>query len=657
MTRGGYMGRILSVDLASGQMRDDQVGGETMHDYIGGYGLGARLLYEQIPPGADPLGPENVLGFLTGPLTGTPALIGSRYVVVGKSPKTGGWGDANSGGYFGPTLKFAGYDGVLVRGVAPEPVYLLIEDGKARLCAAEELWGTKVAALERQLRARHGQNVRICSVGPSGEAASLLSCIINDGGRAAGRSGLGAVMGAKRLKAIVVRGKQKVPLADEARLKALRRHYLRGARDESCYRIFSEYGTCATTVGNAYSGDSPVRNWGGVGTRDFGSAAERLDGDRVLAYQRKKFACWGCPMGCGGIVELRQGEFALARENEYQGHKPEYETLGAFGTLLLNDDVESIIRANEICNDYGLDTISVGGVVGFAIECCENGVLSHHDVDGLDLRWGNAEAIVALTTKIARREGVGDLLADGIAAATARIGTGAVPFALEVGGEELPMHDPKFTPGIATTYILDATPGRHTQGTCMAPPYKLDLPDPDKYTYAGKADRTRKLINLSHVMNAAGLCWFGYLTYPVESLPEQLSAATGWAYTLENLYPVGERIATIRHLFNLREGLNPLLRRVPERMVGQPPQEDGPLAGITVDYRTQIAEYLEAVGWDAGTTVPGADALRVLGLDEMVAQVAGFTVPVADGYDPASRDAASVAVEGHGSVGKEGERG
>jgi aldehyde:ferredoxin oxidoreductase len=632
MARGGYVGRILSVDLDSGQMRDEQVDDQTLHETIGGYGVGARLLYDRIPAGADALGPDNVLGFLTGPLTGTPAVIGSRYVVVGKSPKTLGWGDANSGGYFGPELKFAGYDGVLLRGVAPEPVYLLVEHGQARLCDATDLWGTKVAALERELRARHGEKVRICSVGPAGEAVSFLSCIINDGGRAAARSGLGAVMGAKRLKAIVVRGEQKVPLADEARMKELRSQYLRGPRDEGCYSSFSQSGTCASTVGNAYSGDSPVRNWGGVGSRDFGSAAGRLDGDIVLAHQRKKFACWRCPLGCGGIVKLSQGRFALAPENEYLGHKPEYETMGAFGTMLLNDDVESIIKANEICNEYGMDTISTGAVVAFAVECRENGLLSRQDVDGLDLRWGNADAIVALTDKIARREGVGELLADGIAAAVARIGEKSLPYAIEVGGEELAMHDPKFTPGIATTYILDPTPGRHTQGTCMAPPFQLDLPDPDKYTYTGKPERTRKLINLSHVMNAAGICWFGYLTYPVESLPEQLSAATGWEYTLDDLYPIGERIATIRHLFNLREGLNPLLRRVPERMVGQPPQDAGPLAGVTVDYQTQIREYLEAVGWDARTTVPSAEALRALGLDEMVAQVSKFRVPATDEY-------------------------
>jgi aldehyde:ferredoxin oxidoreductase len=607
-------------------MHDEHVGDEILHRYIGGYGLGARLLYDKVPAGAEPLGPDNILGFLTGPLTGTPAVIGSRYVVVSKSPKTQGWGDANSGGYFGPELKFAGYDGVLLRGVAPEPVYLLIEGGQAQLCDATELWGLRVAALERELRARHGKKARICSIGPGGEAASLLSCIMSDGGRAAARSGLGAVMGAKQLKAIVARGDQQVPLADEKRLKELRRKYLSGPRNEGAYNAFHDYGNCIGVASNAYSGDSPVRNWGGIAERDFGDGvAEKLAGDNVLAYQKRRYACWNCPIGCGGIVKLQESRFALEAENEHQGRKPEYETLAAFGTLVLNDDVESVIKANEICDQYGLDTISTGTVVGFAIECREVGLLSQQDVDGLDLRWGNAEAIVALTDKIARREGVGELLADGVAAAVARIGEAALPYAMEVGGEELPLHDPKWNPGIATTYILDATPGRHTQGTCMVPPYGLDLPDPDKYQYSGKAERTRKLINLSHVMNAAGLCWFGYLTYPVESLPEQLSAATGWEHTLEDLYPIGERIATIRHLFNLREGLNPLLRRVPDRMIGRPAQEEGPLAGVTVDYQTQIREYLEAVGWDPRTTVPDAEALRALGLGELVEQVSAFS--------------------------------
>lgn len=626
------MGKLLWLDLSSSQIDTEEIAEDVLHDYIGGYGLGARLLYDRIPACADPLGPDSILGFLTGPLTGTTALIGSRYVVVGKSPKTGTWGDANSGGYFGPELKFAGYDGILVRGISPDPVYLLIEDDNAELRDASDLWGMRLMELERALRKRHGERVRVCSIGPAGEQVSLLAAVMNDYHRAAGRSGLGALMGSKRLKAIVVRGEKEVPVADAEGLRRLRAKYLR-EYDEDAYALFRDEGTCGITAESAYSGDSPVKNWGGIGVRDFGDdVADKISDDSVLAYQQRKFNCYRCPLGCGGVVKLEHGPFALDQANDYQGYKPEYETLAAFGSMLLNDNLGSIIKANEICNDYGLDTISTGSTVAFAIECREQGLLSERDVDGLDLRWGNAEAIVALTRKIARREGVGELLADGIVAAATRIGEDAWEYAIEVGGEELPMHDPRFWPGTATAYILDGTPGRHTQGSEMLPPPGLGLPEHDKYEYSGKAENHRKLVNLTHVMNSAGICLFAYMTFYIQSLPDQLSAVTGWKYSLEDLYPIGERIGTLRHLFNLREGLNPLLRRIPDRMVGVPPQDEGPLEGVTVDYRTQIREYLELIGWDPKTTVPSADSLRVLGLDELVDEAANFQVPAAEGW-------------------------
>lgn len=626
------MGKLLWLDLSSGEIGTEEIAEEVLHDYIGGYGLGARLLYDRIPARADSVGPDNILGFLTGPLTGTTALIGSRYVVVGKSPKTGTWGDANSGGYFGPELKFAGYDGILVRGISPHPVYILIEDDNAELRDASDLWGLKVTELERALCERHGEKVRVCSIGPAGEKVSLLAAVMTDHHRAAGRSGLGALMGSKRLKAIVVRGDQKVPVAEAEGLRKLRAKYLR-KRDEGTYALFHDAGTCDVMAEFTLKGDTPVRNWEGIGVRDFGEGVvEKISDDSVLAYQQRKYNCYRCPLGCGGIVKLDHGPFALDQANEYLGYKPEYETLAAFGSLLLNDNLESIIKANEICNDYGLDTISTGATVAFAIECREQGLLSQGDVEKLDLRWGSPDAIVALTGRIARREGVGELLADGVAAAAARIGKDAWEYAIDVGAEEVPMHDPRFWPALATTYILDGTPGRHTQGSEMLPPYGLELPEHDKYEYSGKAENHRKLVNLTHAVNSSGICLFAYLTFHIQSLPDQLSAVTGWKYSLDDLYLIGERIATLRHLFNLREGLNPLSHRIPGRIVGEPPQDEGPTEGVTVDYRTQIREYLELLGWDPGTTVPSADSLRALGLGELEDEVADFRVPVAEGH-------------------------
>ena len=459
----GFMGKLLNVDLTSGRMTEEPLDANICRNYVGGYGLGARLLYDRIPKGADPLGPQNVLGLLTGPLTGTPAIIGSRFVAVAKSPKTGGWGDANCGGHFGPHLKFAGFDGVLFSGISAKPVYLFIDEGRAQLLDAADLWGLGVTALEDLLVKRHGKGIQICSIGPAGEKLALSACIMNDKERAAGRSGLGAVMGAKKLKCVVVKGKMTVPVHDEQKMKDLRKQYLKQAT--GAFEVFRKYGTAGITHDAILSGDGPVRNWGGAGTTDFPSPrGRRISDDAVVGLDGyKAYGCWHCPIACGGKVTQKGGRFPLEL-NDGVGHKPEYETLAMFGSNLLNDDLASIVKVNEICNNLGMDTITVGATIAYAVECCENGLITRQQTDGLDLKWGNAAAIVALTEKIGRREGFGDVLADGVWAAWQKLGRIGTEYAVHIQGEEIPAHDPKFTPGLASTYWLTATPGRHTQG-------------------------------------------------------------------------------------------------------------------------------------------------------------------------------------------------
>ncbi len=622
----GYMGKILNVDLSRGDLTEEPVDEILYHQYIGGYGVGARLLYDRIPAGADPLGPDNILGFMTGPLTGTPAVIGSRFVVFGKSPKTNTWGDANCGGYFGPHLKFAGFDGLLFSGEAARPTYLFVEEGHASLRRAQHLWGKNVAEVEDMLMAEHGRDVQIVSIGTAGERRSLLACIITDRGRAAGRSALGALMGAKKLKAIVVKGKLKVPMADEEGLKALRKEYL--AEPGGFYSALRDYGTCAGTASSAQSGDSPVRNWSGAGPVHFPRAmAEKISDDSVIALQQKRYGCWHCPISCGGWVKVNEGKYALSASEHFLGHKPEYETLWAFGTNLLNPNLESIVKANAICNDYGLDTISVGAAIAFAIECYDQGIISREDSDGLELTWGNHDAIVTLAEKMAKREGFGEVLADGVRVAAQRIGGDAERYAIHVHGEELPGHDPRFMPALATTYLMDATPGRHTQGGAWAPPGMTVRSARMKYVYEGGAKDYYRLMTLMHVVNAAGLCMFGHFTYHIDLLPRQLTAVTGWQYTLNSLFETGMRIATIRHAFNLREGHNPLTRNVPARMIGQPPLEEGRLKDITVDHRTMIREFLRLLDWDRRTTIPSEKSLRRLGMEFLLGDTRSFEVP------------------------------
>jgi len=616
----GYMGRILDVNLTTGEIREEPLDQSMCRDFIGGYGLGARLLYDRIPPGADALGPDNVLGLLTGPLTGTPAVIGSRFVVVGKSPKTGGWGDANCGGFFGPHLKFAGFDGVLLSGISPKAVYLYIEDGRAELRDAGDLWGLGVTPLENLLKERHGAEVEICSIGPAGEMLSLTACVMNDKERAAGRSGLAAVMGSKKLKAVVVRGNQKVPVADEVKIKSLRREILK--QRTGAYDSLHREGTCGITEDSALSGDSPVKNWAGAGELDFPrDRAHKISGEVMVQSEGyKRYACWHCPIGCGGKMVQTGGKFPLEL-NDGVGHKPEYETLCMFGTNLLNDDLDSIVKVNEICNNLGLDTISVGATIAYVTECYENGLLTKAQTDGLEMTWGNAEAIVAMTEKIGRRDGVGEVLADGVKMAWERLGRIGTDYAVHIQGEELPAHDAKCTPGLLLTYLIAATPGRHTQGGELILPPDFELPQKDRLVYTGRAKTQSELVADMEVVNAAGLCMFGYLSYPRDSVAEQLTAVTGWQFDQEDIYRTGMRIYTLRHAFNLREGLNPLQRDLPGRLVGDPPLEAGIFEGLTMDYRTMIREFLGFVGWDLETAVPRADTLRELGLESLTADL------------------------------------
>jgi aldehyde:ferredoxin oxidoreductase len=602
---GGYIGKILFVDLSEGELKDEVLEEKLCRDFIGGYGIGARILYSRQKAGVDPLGPENTLGFITGPLTGTPATTGTRYTAVAKSPLTGGWGDANSGGYFGPHLKFAGYDAVFFNGIADKPVYLLIDEGKAELRDASHLWGKDTYETEDVVKAELGEEAEIVCIGPSGEKLSLISCIITRRGAAAGRSGLGAVMGSKKLKAVVARGNRKVPIADSEAANRLRKEHIALMRvaqqpgRPSFLERFHKYGTSSGGWPSAHSGDTPVKNWGGVGIIDFPDRSG-LARDLAIANLERRAGCWRCPIACEGRLKEGTGEYKYPAGTR----RVEYETQGTFGTMCLNNNTESINMANHICNSYGLDTISAGTIIAFAIECYENGIITKADTGGIELTWGNHQAIVAMTEKMARREGFGDILADGVKIAAEKIGRRADEYAVHIGGEELGMHDPKLMPAYrpgqpaAARYQMDATPGRHTQGF-----------GPTGFQ--------------GHLVNAAGLCMFGNMEVADASkyIAGFMSAVTGWDRSMDELLKAGERIANMRHVFNLREGINPLKWKVHPRIVGKPPQKEGPLAGVTADIEAQVYWNLGALDWDRVTTKPSRKKLLELGLNDVAEEL------------------------------------
>ncbi|MDO8673238.1 MAG: aldehyde ferredoxin oxidoreductase family protein [Dehalococcoidia bacterium] len=584
---GGYMGRFLFVNLTTGELKIEEPDEKLLKDYIGGYGIGVRLLYSMMKPGVDPLGPDNILGFAAGPLSGTRAPHGSRYTVFAKSPLTGGWGDANSGGDFGPGMKFAGFDAVFFSGISSKPVYLLLDSGKASLKDAGHLWGKDSNETEDILQKELGAKVQVSCIGPSGEKLSLISCVMNNKGRAAGRSGLGAVMGSKRLKAVVAKGGLTVPVSDNAGLIKFRREAIKNMTTPAG-QLFQKYGTAAIVAASSRSGDAPIKNWGGVGVVDFPNGAAISD-EAVIAYQSKKYGCYLCPTPCGGIMKAVSKDYEL----EAGSHKPEYETLAAFGTVCLNDNLESIIVANDICNRYGLDTISAGAVLGFALECYDNGLIDKGDTGGIELTWGNHKTIIEMLEKLAKREGFGDILADGVKKAAEKIGKNAADYAIHVGGQEVAMHDSRLAEHYYATYKFDATPGRHTQARPG-----------------------------SHVLNSSGACLIGNILMSKENyLNKSLALVTGWERTDDELKVIDERILNLRHAFNLREGINPNDRKLPGRLVGQPPQTEGPLAGKSIDTAAKTAAFLALRGWDPITFKPTKEKLLDLGLDDVAEDI------------------------------------
>lgn len=624
---GGYMNKILFVDLTRRKIREESLDVNLMKEYLGGYGLGARIVYEKQKAKVNPFGEGNFLGVLTGPLTGTSLPFVARFTVVGKSPLTNSWGDANSGGYFGPLLKSSGYDGIFFYGISEKPVYFLVNQGKAEIRSAEELWGQDTYYTEEFMKNKYGKRAELICIGPAGEKLSKIAAIITSKGRAAGRSGLGAVMGSKKLKAVVALGGVDVSVANSEQIEKLRRKYTKQMRDGLGFAsMYSTTGTPGYIMGGSINGDSPVKNWCGVGIKDL-IKYENYDYENFKQYIVGRGSCYKCPMGDWKYVSIKEGPYVLKEKS----HIPEYESASAFGSYCLNDNIESIIKCNDICNRYGLDTISAGSTIAFAISCYENGLISIRDTDGIELTWGNHSAIVKMTEKLAKREGIGDILADGVKLAAERIGKGSEKYAVHVGGQELPAHDSRFEPSMASIYTYDATPGRHTQASqyCVPPKLSEMMKDIDfsfsfgnkRNIYSGRAKAQKILSSLMHCVNSMGFCLFGYLSTEVDFMQECYSAVTGINVNLEDLMTIGERIGDLRLAFTIREGINIVKLNYPKIALGIPPLKEGPTKDITVDMDLMRKEFFNEMEWDLKTGKPKKHKLKELGLEWLVKDI------------------------------------
>ena len=646
------MGKVLWVDLSTGSITTEAISDDLYHRFLSGTGLAAYLLYKRIPAGADPLGPDNILGFVSGVLTASGSLFTGRWMVVGKSPLTGTWGDANCGGNLAPGIKGCGVDGIFFTGQSDRPVYLYADTRGAELRDAGDLWGKDAVETERLLIEAHGkkQRARVACIGMAGEKRSLIAGIVNHGGRLAARSGLGAVMGAKRLKAVVLCGAHRVGAHDAKRMKALslecNRHvafqppFLNGTMtaylgsvmrlmptqmelDGFLYKIMlKKWGTVNQNQMAIEVGDAPVKNWKGS-NRDFGfDQSKTINPDVFTEPVVAKYFCYSCPLGCGGI--------SLAPDGSTEVHRPEYETTIALGGLCLNEDTDSIYYLNELLNRAGMDTISVGGTVAFAIECFEQGILTEKDTDGVKLTWGDSKAIVQLVEKMVRREGIGDLLADGVKLAAQRIGKGAEGIAINAGGQEPGMHDGRYDPGFALHNVVEPTPGRHTIGAYMY--YEMfqlwrkmtGLPDPSLfYLKSGKyrVSREKAIMgascsNYMNVINGSGVCLFGaFLGAHRIPVFDWLNAATGWSDSPEAYMTVGHRIQTVKLMFNIKQGIAPKNIHISSRVLGDPAQTEGANKGRTVPLEKLRRYYWREMGYDIHSGVPTAQCLHRLGLD------------------------------------------
>ena len=650
VTNKGYMGQIMEVDLDTGKMNIKSIPDSVYETYLSGMGLAAHYLYHHIPEDADPLGPENILGFASGLLTGTGALFSGRWMVTGKSPLTQGWGEANCGGYFGPAIKRSGVDAIFFKGIAPEPVYLYVNHGTMELRPAKDLWGKDSIYTETFLRARHPGS-RVACIGQAGEQQSFMAGISTDKGRMAARSGLGAVMGAKNLKALVLSGKYRIQAQNPVDMKHLsqtcnkwvnfqppfvpgfmtpvlgalmRLLPFTATQDGFLYKMMlKKWGTISMNQTSVEMGDAPIKNWGGTNA-DWGIfKSASSNPDAYTQREIKKFHCYSCPLGCGGVCTL-PGRESDAKQTT---HKPEYETVLSFGGFIMNTDRDLIFEINETLNRAGMDTISAGHAVAFAMACYEEGIITSEQTDGMALEWGDPSAIRFLIHAMIHRKGIGNLLCDGVKRAAEKLGPRARELAVHAGGQELAMHDGRNDPGFALHYSAEPAPGRHTNGAFLYyEMYQLwkalpGLPRPGLFSskkgrYRPNPDHAvmcRANSQYLNVMNGAGVCLFGgFLGCRRTPVFDWLNAATGWTLSPKAYMDMGSRIQTLKQAFNIKHGIQPWNNMAAPIALGDPPQTRGANKGRRVDIRPLVKEYWNEFGWDPETGRPRSAQLKAL---------------------------------------------
>ena len=619
----GYMGKILRVDLTNGKITEEFPDEQTLKMFLGGAGLATKYLIDELKPGIDPLGPENKLIFMTGPLTGTMSPSTGRYSVVAKSPLTGVWGEANSAGFWGRDFKRSGFDGVIFERISPRPVYLVTDEGKAELRDATDLWGKNTSETTRLIKEELGEKFNVSCIGIAGENLVKYAAVMNDCdkpnyGRAAGRTGMGAVMGSKNLKAIASRGTMKITVGnpDEYKEEAKKRY---DWVNESLLKMTIEvYGTAAIVDITNVKGAFPTRNWH-TGVCKF---VDKINGTAInetILTARKP--CFACPIACGRISEIKEGPY------KSKGEGPEYESIGALGAMCDIDDLNAITLAHFICNEYGIDTISCGNTIGFAMECYEKGILTKEDTAGLEIKFGDADLLLDLAHKIGKREGVGDLLAEGTRNMANKLGKDSIKFAMQVKGLELPAYDSRGSKITGLAYATANRGGDHITAYIEGPalidmPFIIvddsDVGDPLQ-EIPEKSRVLKDFEDAFSIFDAIGGCKFMGAVLTTEDWASLIEKLVGYEFTPDDFRKTGERIYNLERVFNVREGITRADDTLPARLLEEPMPE-GPAEGHVVNLDPILDSYYEFRGWDKNGK-PTPEKLKELGLDWVINEI------------------------------------
>ena len=607
----GYQGRILKVDLSSGKFDVLSLDSSDAKKFIGGSGLGARILHEMTSPKTNPLSRENVLIFLTGPLTGTKFFSSNRYDVVTKSPLTRIFAESNSGGKWGGALKKSGYDGIIVAGESEKPIYIWIDNRDVKILDAGDLWGRDIFETDSILKEKTLKNAQIACIGPAGEKMVKYATISNEGidARVAGRAGVGAVMGSKKLKAIVVSGNQGFELYDPEGFEKFFRSYSKGMVEKT--RGINAYGTSGGVSLCEEIGDLPIRNWSWRTFKGTPKITGQYQEETIL---KKRYYCGQCLIGCGRVVEINEGKYKT--DGLIGG--PEYETIGMLGSNLLVGNIEAIAKSNELCNRYGMDTITTGSVIGMTMECYEKGLLSKEDLDGIDLTWGNEDAVIEIIHKIGKREGIGELLAEGTRKMGQELGSFAPDLAVHVKGLEAPAHDPRSINSVALGYATSNRGACHLAafthdfeiGSCV-PDMGYDAPL-NRVETKGKPEYVMKFQNLMSMFDSLTCCkfvLFGGVT--LRQLTEALNIVTGFGFDETEFLKTGERIFNLKRLYNCNHGVSRKDDILPTKFLVE--SRDHGENGALPHIGAMLDEYYKLRGWDK-LGVPTDNKIKELGL-------------------------------------------